>query len=116
MAELESKPQEQQAPAQAPQQIRGNGNQPTQGAAEGRTVIARPCPKDCRKCSWQQQVCCASLLSFQAFEVMNSIIQRLDIQSQRIADMETRISAIQSTETELAAPCVTQGSLFPGEG
>ena len=76
---------------------------------------ARPCPKDCRRCSMQQQICCASLLSFQAFEVMNGIIQRLDIQSQRIADMEAKLSSIQNNEAELTAPCVTQGDLFADE-
>ena len=63
----------------------------------------------------QQQICCASLLSFQAFEVMNGIIQRLDIQSQRIADMEAKLSSIQNNEAELTAPCVTQGDLFADE-
>ena len=67
-------------------------------------VQTRPCPKDCRKCSWQQQVCCASMLSFQSFDVMNAIIQRLDIQSQRIAELETKIAAIQSSEAELSSP------------
>lgn len=73
----------------------------------------RPCPKDCRRCSMQQQVCCASMLSFQSFEVMNGIIQRLDIQSQRITDMEARLSAIQSGEGELSSPF--QSDLFAGQ-
>lgn len=75
----------------------------------------RPCPKDCRKCSWQQQICCASLLSFQAFEVMNSIIQRVDAQSVKIAELAARVAAIQSSEAELSSPLPVQGNLFPPE-
>jgi len=63
----------------------------------------------------QQQICCASMLSFQSFEVMNSIIQRLDIQSQRITDLETKIAAIQSSEAELSSPLPFQGDLFTGQ-
>lgn len=81
-----------------------------------RTQQARPCPKDCRLCSMAQQICCSSMMSFQMFEVMNSVIQRLDIQSQRLEEIESRLSAIQSSEVELAAPCITQGDLFPDEG
>ena len=81
------------------------GNQPQQG---------RPCPKDCRRCSMQQQICCASMLSFQAFEVMNGMIQRLDIQSQRIADLEAKLAAIQNSEAELSSPLPFQGDLFAG--
>lgn len=75
---------------------------------------ARPCPKDCRRCSMQQQICCASMLSFQAFDVMNSIIRRLDIQSQRINDLEAKLSTIQNTEAELSSPLPFQDSLFAG--
>lgn len=92
MADIENK---QQVPAQT-------GKQAQQ---------ARPCPKDCRKCPMSQQICCASMLSFQMFEVMNIVIQRLDIQSQRIAEVESRLSAIQSSEAELAAPII-EGDLF----
>ena len=82
-----------------------------QAPAAGQAIQARPCPKDCRKCPMAQQVCCSSMLSFQAFEVMNSIIQRLDIQSQRLAELEARVSAIQSSEAELASPLPFQGDL-----
>ena len=75
----------------------------------------RPCPKDCRRCPMAQQVCCASMLSFQAFEVMSTIIQRLDIQSQHLAEFEERLAAIQPPEAELAAPAPMQGDLFAAE-
>lgn len=70
---------------------------------------ARPCPKDCRKCSWTQQICCSAMMSFQMFEVMNSVITRIDLQSQRIYELEQRLTAIQSAEAELAAPAPIQG-------
>jgi hypothetical protein len=77
--------------------------QPQRPAAAPQQQL-RPCPKDCRKCSMAQQMCCSAMLSFQMYDVMNSVIQRIDLQSQRIADLETRLQSIQSTEAELSAP------------
>lgn len=74
----------------------------------------RPCPKDCRRCSMQQQICCSSMLSFQAFDVMNGIIQRLDIQSQRITELESKLSSLQPLDTELSSPLPIQGDFFAG--
>ena len=102
----ETKPQEQAAAA--PQNVQ------SAAVAQQPTPQARPCPKDCRRCSWQQQICCASMLSFQSFEVMNGIIQRLDIQSQRITELEAKLAAIQSSEAELSSPLPFQGDLFAG--
>lgn len=79
------------------------------------TQQGRPCPKDCRKCSWMQQVCCSSMMSFQMFEVMNGIITRLDLQSQRIFELEQRIPSIQSTDAELVAPEPIHGNLFDNQ-
>lgn len=92
--------------------------QPRQQEAPGthqQGPVARPCPKDCRRCSMQQQVCCSSMLSFQMFEVMNSVIQRLDAQTQQITGLERRLQAIQGTESELSSPQPVQGDLFAGE-
>ena len=75
---------------------------------------ARPCPRDCTKCGFQQHAFCAARMSFQMFEVMNGMIQRLDIQSQRIAELEQRIAAIQSSEAELISPSPMEGDLFTG--
>lgn len=68
----------------------------------------RPCPKDCRRCSMQQQICCASMLSFQAFDVMNSIMLKLDSQSLRIEELEERLSSMQGGDTELTTPIPLQ--------
>lgn len=96
MAEIDNT-QQQQAGQQAPQQ------QPRQ---------ARPCPRDCTKCGYQQHAFCAARMSFQMFEVMNGIIQRLDIQSQRLADLEQRLAAIQSADGEFSSPLPMEGDLF----
>jgi hypothetical protein len=76
---------------------------------------ARPCPKDCSKCSFQQHAYCAARMAFQMFEVMNGVIQRLDIQSERIAEMEQRLAAIGQAGAELISPLPVEGDLFPAE-
>ncbi|MBR1500069.1 MAG: hypothetical protein IJ615_10670 [Bacteroidaceae bacterium] len=92
--------------AQAPASTQAAQPQPPQG---------RPCPKDCRKCPMAQQICCASMLSFRAFDVMNVVIQRLDAQQHTIAELSERLNAIQSSEAELASPVPFQGDLFLAE-
>ena len=62
-----------------------------------------------------QQICCASMLSFQMYDVLNSIIQRVDAQSIKIAELSARLSAIQSSEAEFSEPAPIQGDLFPKE-
>jgi hypothetical protein len=54
-------------------------------------------------------------MSFQMFEVMNGVIQRLDIQSERIAEMEQRLAAIGQAGAELISPLPVEGDLFPAE-
>lgn len=105
MAELRNTPQEQAAAPAAVPEASASAEQKQHG---------RPCPKDCRRCSMAQQICCSSMLSFQMYDVMNSIITRLDLQSQRIFDLEKQLSDIQSSETELSAPLPFQGDLFDG--
>lgn len=64
----------------------------------------RPCPKDCRKCPMAQQICCASMLSFQMYDVMDAVIRRLDAQAVRMDELSKRLEAIQSSEAELSSP------------
>lgn len=105
MAELENKPQEQ--PAAAPQA------KATVPGASPSGNTPRPCPKDCRRCSMAQQICCASMLSFQMYDVMNIVIQRLDAQQQTIEGLSERLNAIQSSEAELSAPLPVQPDFLP---
>lgn len=55
------------------------------------------------------------MLSFQSFEVMSSIIQRIDRQQHTIDVLTERINAIQNTEAELSSPVPLQGSPVAGE-
>lgn len=64
----------------------------------------RPCPKDCRKCPMAQQICCASMLSFQMYDVMDAVIRRIDAQAVRMDELSKRLEAIQSSEAELSSP------------
>lgn len=107
MAETGTNPQE-QAPT-APQHKATLPN----GTPSGNNP--RPCPKDCRRCPMAQQICCASMLSFQMYDVMSIVIQRLDAQQQTIAKLSERLSAIQSSEAELSSPLPIQSDLFPTE-
>lgn len=90
-----------------------NQNSNTQQPAAPMQRQARPCPKDCTKCGYQQHAYCAARMSFQMFEVMNVVLQRLDTQSEQIAAMEKRIAALQSSEAEFSSPLPVDGDLFP---
>ena len=57
---------------------------------------ARVCPKDCRRCTFHQQVFCASQMSFNAFEVMNEILKRID-------ELGAKVQKLQGSE-ELLDP------------
>lgn len=107
MAEQVNKPQEQAVAA--PQSQSAAAPQPQQPVQQQQ---ARPCPKDCSKCSFQQHAFCAAKMSFDAFTVMSAILQKLDAQAAVIADMAVRLKAIESAEAELAAPAPVQGDLF----
>ena len=107
------------------EQVKTTLEQPEEGAqrttrtARQEQPQGRPCPKDCTKCTFQQHAFCAARMSFQSFEVMNSIIQRLDIQSQRITEMEGRmqelenhLASMQTSGEELSSPVPFQSDLF----
>ena len=84
-----------QQPAAAPR---------TEAPVQQQQGQGRPCPKDCRKCPMAQQICCASMLSFQMYDVMDVVIRRLDMQAERIDELSKRLEAIQSSEAELSSP------------
>ena len=107
MAEQVNKHQEQAVAA--PQSQSADAPQPQQPVQQQQ---ARPCPKDCSKCSFQQHAFCAAKMSFDAFTVMSAMLQKLDAQAAVIADMAVRLKAIESAEAELAAPAPVQGDLF----
>lgn len=57
----------------------------------------RVCPKDCRKCNMAQQIFCATSLTFNSYEVMSKLWERM-------GDIERKIDAIQSSESEFLSP------------
>ena len=73
---------------------------------------ARPCPKDCSKCTMAHQIYCTAKMTFDSFSVMNVIIQRIDVQSSRIAELEQRIEAMQPGATDFSSPLPLEGDLF----
>ena len=85
---------------------------PQTEAARQQQQQGRPCPRDCRKCPMAQQICCASMLSFQMYDVMSVVIRRLDMQAERIDELSKRLEAIQSSEAELSSPTPMDTSGF----
>lgn len=57
----------------------------------------RVCPKDCRKCNMAQQIFCATSLTFNSYEVMSKLWERMD-------SIERKIDAIQNAESEFLSP------------
>ena len=95
-----------------------DGQQPTAqtdrrtASQESQGQKPRPCPKDCSRCSLQQQVFCSASMMFRSFDVMNAVIQRLDRQQQTIDTLSQRLAAIQSSEAEFSAPQPVEQDLF----
>ena len=57
----------------------------------------RVCPKDCRRCNMAQQIFCATSLTFNSYEVMSKLWERIN-------DIDRKIDAIQSSESEFLSP------------
>ena len=56
----------------------------------------RACPKDCRMCGMAQQMYCATSLTFNSFEVMSKMLERLEA-------IESKVNVMQGAE-ELVTP------------
>lgn len=76
---------------------------------------ARPCPKDCSKCSWNHQIYCTAKMTFDSFTVMSHIIQliekqseKIDAQAEKIAELSGRIVILEGNKTEFSAPQPTK--------
>ena len=52
---------------------------------------SRPCPKDCTKCSWQQQLFCAAQMGFYTIEKLH------EMQGQIIA-LQQEVEKLKSSE------------------
>lgn len=67
------------------------------------TLPQRGCPKDCRRCSYVQQMFCAAQLSFDAFGVMNSIYTKLDEIEAKVKSLCDEMDALHPAD-ELVSP------------
>ena len=73
---------------------------------ENKNEQQRVCPKNCRLCSMGQQIFCATNLTFNSYEVMSKLWQKMN-------DLERKIDAIQNAESEFLSP-VTRESVDGG--
>lgn len=75
-------------------------NNPT---TEQSQTPARACPKDCRKCGWQQQTFCAAQLSFDLVGIMNSLFAKMDDMEAKVKELRDEVSLMGGTD-ELISP------------
>lgn len=59
------------------------------------------CPKDCRRCNLAQQIFCATSLTFNSYEVMSKIWNRLE-------EIEQKVDSIKSPESGLISPITSE--------
>ena len=58
----------------------------------------RACPKDCRICSMAQQIFCSTRMTFNLYEVIGKMNERLDVMEDSILSMQ------QEQDNELITP------------
>lgn len=61
------------------------------------TQQQRVCPKDCRRCNMAQQIFCSTSLTFNSYEVMKVLWERL-------IDIERKIDSLQNGDSEFMSP------------
>ena len=66
------------------------------------------CSGQCAMCQFQQRVYCAAYLARNNYAMMGAMLEKLDSMQNEMADMKTRINAIQSSESELIKPFDTE--------
>lgn len=57
---------------------------------------ARPCPKDCTKCSFQQHAFCSAQMCFYLVEKVNSLQVQNEGLSKALEDIANKIDAMES--------------------
>ena len=68
--------------------------------------IERACPKDCRKCGMVQQLYCVTRMTFDSYEGMKGILDRLNA-------IEQKMDIIRGSETYLINPMAREN---PSDG
>lgn len=57
---------------------------------------ARPCPKDCSKCGFQQHAYCAAQMSFYLVEKVNALQIQIQEQGENMLTINKQINALKS--------------------
>lgn len=57
---------------------------------------ARPCPKDCTKCGFQQHAFCAAQMSFYLVEKINALQNQVDEQNKNMQIISEQINSLKS--------------------
>lgn len=57
---------------------------------------ARPCPKDCTKCGFQQHAFCAAQMSFYLVEKVNALQNQIDEQNKNMLAIAEQINSMKS--------------------
>lgn len=61
----------------------------------------RVCPKDCRRCNMAQQIFCSTSLTFNLYDVMSKVWDRM-------SSIESKIDAIKNAESEFLTPLMDE--------
>ena len=61
---------------------------------------ARPCPKDCTKCGFQQHAFCAAQMSFYLVEKVNALQNQIDEQNKNMLTISEQIESLKSREQQ----------------
>ena len=65
---------------------------------QGDQQIARPCPKDCTKCGFQQHAFCSAQMSFYLVEKVNALQNQIDEQNRNILAISEQINSMKSEQ------------------
>ena len=67
---------------------------------QGEKQQARPCPKDCTKCGFQQHAFCAAQMSFYLVEKVNALQNQIDEQNKNMLAICEQIESMKSKEQQ----------------
>ena len=65
---------------------------------QGEQQTARPCPKDCTKCGFQQHAFCSAQMSFYLVEKVNALQIQIEEQNKNMLVISEQIDALKSEQ------------------
>lgn len=65
---------------------------------QGEQQQARPCPKDCTKCGFQQHAFCSAQMSFYLVEKVNALQNQIEEQNKNMLAIAEQISSMKQEE------------------